>query len=325
MNLSYIIEKIKNAEFSDFPFKHLEINNLFLEEDFEEIIKSQEIAMEPAQDDEKLFNLLFDNNYRIISFPGCTEDYKEYITWHKNKTTSHKANTSCDGFGVALRLQSAKSTAIGLVQEFFNSPEFIDCLAEKFNLNANECIYDSGVQKYLDGYEISPHPDVRRKALTYMVNINPSPTSSLNEHHTSYFHFKPQWNYVQEFWKGNENYDRCWVPWDWCDDKKQQRQNNSMVIFAPDNDTIHAVKANYDHLSFQRTQIYGNLWHKQLVKKPMPEWEDFIIADRKISILEESKKQLSKKVLTAMEKLKRIVTKSSHAKNTSTHSKKNIY
>ena len=49
--------------------------------------------------------------------------------------------------------------------------------------------------------------------------------------------------------------DRCWVPWHWCETIKKQTDNNSVVIFAPDDDTIHAVNTDYQHLDYQRTQI----------------------------------------------------------------------
>ena len=28
--------------------------------------------------------------------------------------------------------------------------------------------------------------------------------------------------------------------------------------------TLHAVKLNYDHLKYQRNQIYGNLWYEEI-------------------------------------------------------------
>src|SRR6185369_12696466 len=186
---------------------------------------------------------LFSSGYKAIAFAGRTDDYQEYLEWHKQKLLSHAVNTACSSFGVVLRLQSPKSAVITELQNFFKSPDFVNCIGEKFNIKADACDYDYGIQKYLDGYEISPHPDVRGKALTYMININPSPTSSEEEHHMSFVSFKPEWNYVREFWQGNEKCDRCWVPWDWCDIKKQQRNNNSLVIFSPDNNTMHAVKA----------------------------------------------------------------------------------
>ena len=305
MNLTYVIEKIKSAELSEFPFKHIEINGLFEKKDFEEIIRSPEITTKVAQDDEALFNELFACNYRIITFPGCTSDYKEYIKWHKEKKSSQKSNTSCEGYGVVMRLESPESTAINVLHDFLHSREFIVCIADKLNIRAGECNYDAGIQKYLDGYEISPHPDVRRKALTFMVNINPSPISFDEEYHTSYLQLKPEWNYVREFWKGNEKFDRCWVPWEWCEVKKQQCKNNSIVIFAPDDDTIHAVKANYNHLSYQRTQLYGNLWFRDSLVREAPEWEDFLIEARaRRSIPDTLEKHLPSRVKNAIKKFK---------------------
>ena len=153
----------------------------------------------------------------------------------------------------------------------------MEVLAKKFHVDSAECHYDAGIQKYLDGYEISPHPDVRRKALTYMVNINPNPTSNSEQHHTSYLRFKPEWKFVEQYWVGNEKMDRCWVPWSWCEIVKQQTANNSLVAFSPKNDTLHAVKAGYDHLSHQRTQLYGNLWFEDCGTSATPRWEDFVV------------------------------------------------
>lgn len=47
-----------------------------------------------------------------------------------------------------------------------------------------------------------------------------------------------------------------------------------MVIFSPSNDTIHAVKAEYDHLATQRTQLYGNLWYKTPPSVTQSSWEE---------------------------------------------------
>jgi len=280
MQFAYILDRIRDTPFSDTPFRHLEIDDLFRTDDFEAIVRSEDVAVNGASSDDELFKGLFAANYRIVHFPGCTEDYREYIQWHRRKATSHKINTSCEGYGVVLRLQSAQTDVMQAVADFFNSPEFVSCIAEKFGIDNDKCVYDAGIQKYLDGYEISPHPDIRRKALTYMISIHPDPRAEESEYHTSYLQFRPQWKYVEEFWKGNEQFDRCWVPWDWCEIKKQQRRNNSIVIFSPSNNTIHAVKANYDHLRHQRTQIYGNLWHRDTPKMETPKWEDVAIYPR---------------------------------------------
>ena len=41
-----------------------------------------------------------------------------------------------------------------------------------------------------------------------------------------------------------------------------------MIIFKPDSSppTLHAVKLDYNHLIYQRTQIYGNLMYKNARK-----------------------------------------------------------
>ena len=70
---------------------------------------------------------------------------------------------------------------------------------------------------------------------------------------------KDEYKYVESFWRGNVHYERCWVPWDWCEIEFTQSANNSLVMFSPNDSTIHAVKADYNHLSSQRTQLYGNL------------------------------------------------------------------
>jgi len=164
--------------------------------------------------------------------------------------------------------------------EYLKSEEFIDAIADRFGINRDDTFSDNGLQKYLDGYEISPHPDTRRKALTYMVNLNPGSDAEDRDHHTHYLQFRKEYKYVETFWDGNPDQDRCWVPWTWCDSKKVQRENNSIVIFSPNNQTIHAVKANYNHLDNQRTQLYGNLWYHKFSAAGSPQWEDLALTQK---------------------------------------------
>lgn len=86
--------------------------------------------------------------------------------------------------------------------------------------------------------------------------------------------FSDKRRYVETLWSGNQDIQRCWVPWEWCETEKVQSVNNSIVIFSPNDDTIHAVKATYDHLAFQRTQLYGNLWYKNRPAMQKAEWTD---------------------------------------------------
>ena len=307
MNFSYILDKIRSAPMLEAPFRHIEIHDLFEAEHFEAITRCDDVAMAPARSDEELFSNLFGAGYRIISFPGCTEDADEYMRWHRQKATTHHTSTACEGFGVVLRLSEAQTDVGRALQDLLTSDELVACLAERFDIDRAPCSYDAGVQKYLDGYEISPHPDVRRKALTFMVNINPSPSSEQDDIHTSYAQFKPEFDYVRHFWGGNLRMDRCWVPWSWVDVKKQQRSNNSMVIFSPSNDTLHAVKANYDHLTHQRTQLYGNLWYPQTLTEETPSWEDLQIratTDFKTRVKSNIKKFVPEPMASAVRRLR---------------------
>ena len=55
-------------------------------------------------------------------------------------------------------------------------------------------------------------------------------------------------------------------------------ENNSMVIFHPDNNppTLHAIRLNYNHFKYQRTQIYCNLMYKHLPHPKNSNYKDFL-------------------------------------------------
>ena len=271
---SYILEKIRLAEFCDEPFQHLEIFDFLSAEDFQAVVSSDQIALEEAGDPAALCELLLRQGYEPISFPGCTKSVKAYLKWLSGKS-QHKNHEACEGFGMAFRLKTPRDSILMELNEFFHSPQFKQTLEDKFGISRPTSV-DAGLQKYLHGYEISPHPDVRRKALTYMLNVNPGSDSETLDIHTHYGVLKPQKRFVGEFWRYNEEFDRCWVPWDWCETLKRQTQNNSIVIFAPSWDTLHAVKLNYDHLRTQRTQFYGNLWYEDISGIPKPQYDQFV-------------------------------------------------
>lgn len=275
-HFSYLAEKIKKTDFSYNPFKLIYIENFFSEEDFNAILKCPEILGKKAQNDIELIYNLKKTGYKIINFPGCITDINDYIKWHKNKQKIKKIHSACEGFGMVMRLYEKKSQILIDLEEFLLSEEFNSAICFKLGIKLSECKVDGGIQKYLDGYEISPHPDVRKKAATYMVNINPSTLSETFNYHTHYLKFKNEKKYISSFWENNTYYDRDWLPWDWCETVMQQSKNNSIVIFAPSNDTMHAVKADYDHLATQRTQLYGNLWFNNSVTSPL-KWEQLQI------------------------------------------------
>ena len=97
----------------------------------------------------------------------------------------------------------------------FNSQSWHKCIKKKFK-KTGETGVDTAIQKYVSGYEISPHPDIRRKCATYMININ---THEEAEHlglHTHFMDFEDNRKWIFEEWKTNTNKDTCWVSWDWA-------------------------------------------------------------------------------------------------------------
>ena len=288
-NFHYLNQKINSAKIVDDPFPNIYIENFFDESDFQSIINSIGIKTPIFDNDNEMFENLFSLGYKIIDFPGCITSKQEYIKWHKAKDISHRSNSSCESFGLTLRLMEPKSSILQDLKNFIESDAFISSLAKKFDISLNAVNADNGIQKYLDGYEISPHPDVRKKALTYMININPSNDSEKQIQHTHYLKLKDKYQYIESFWEGNPEVERCWVPWNWCDSKFVQAKNNSLVMFSPSCSTIHAVKADYDHLQGQRTQLYGNLWYKEVSMLKKVEWESLDLHNKQSYSIEPSK------------------------------------
>ena len=271
---TYLLDKIQASEFCEKPFKHLEIHNFLSEEHFQAVVTSEQVAIPELHTPDDLIDQLLSKGYEPILFPGCTTSVQNYLDWLKGRLR-HDNHEVCEGFGITFRLKTPESPIIRNLNNFFTSSTFKKVLEEKFGLTRPTTM-ETGLQKYLKGYEISPHPDIRKKALTYMLNVNPADNSEELDIHTHYLVFKPEKRFIGEFWRYNKGFDRCWVPWEWCETFKQQPQNNSIVIFAPSWDTLHAIKLNYDHLKTQRTQFYGNLWYQDTTNLPKPQYHEFI-------------------------------------------------
>ena len=309
-NFDYLIEKINDIDFETSPFKHIYIENFFSAEHFDEIQSAQEIASPQAKNDEELIFGLKEKGFKPIQFPGCVTDEKKYIKWH-SKDSIAQNHSATEGFGMVLRLYKFESKILAALNKFLIGDKFNKALAKKFDVSFTDCVIDGGIQKYLDGYEISPHPDIRKKAATFMVNINPSDEADLLNHHTHYLRLNPSKAYVTTFWKENLDIEREWVPWSWAKTVKQQTKNNSIVCFSPSNDTLHGVKADYDHLLTQRTQLYGNLWYKESPTTTIASWELLdlatnarnagkkILKDDMVRLLPNSVKTMVKKVINS--------------------------
>jgi hypothetical protein len=258
-DFKYLSEKILDAEFADSPFKHLLIEDFLSEEHLDQILNDQQIHWDETKNTEELISKLFQKNYAVQKFPGCITDVYEYIRRYNNNDfpTGRKGNP-VESFGITFRLQKYDNPFIQELVNYLNGAEFKAALTTKFNITAETRII-TAIQKNLSHYEISPHPDVREKALTYLLNINKNSDVDNDDVHTHLLKFKDEWKFIPEYWRTHLSKNRCWIPWDWCESEVVCNKNNSIVLFAPNIDTLHAVKMQYDHNKYQRTQLYGNL------------------------------------------------------------------
>ncbi|MCH9852980.1 MAG: hypothetical protein K0U45_05695 [Alphaproteobacteria bacterium] len=292
-NFDYLIDKIKTANFCQTPYKHIYIEDFFSEEHFLAIQKAAEIVSPIATNDRELIDGIIAKGFKVIKFPGCVIDIDQYVEWHeKGKDKDLLSSATCEGVGMVFRLYEFQTPILEELNHLLASDDFNRAIAEKLDIELEDCLTDNGIQKYLDGYEISPHPDIRGKAATFMVNINPSNESENLNHHTHYLNFKKEFKHVQVFWDGNDLAERAWVPWDWCETVFQQTKNNSIVLFSPSNDTLHGVKADYNHLNTQRTQLYGNIWYKETTQTlSTPQWKSLDIMLSRQHRKEDSRQQ----------------------------------
>tara|TARA_Y100001938_G_scaffold142085_1_gene212790 strand:+ start:539 stop:1405 length:867 start_codon:yes stop_codon:yes gene_type:complete len=256
----YISEKILDSNIEEYPFKHVVIDDLLSEEHLQIVLNDSQVHFDEVENTEELIKTLFRKNYAVQTFPGCITDPNEYITRYNNNDfpIGKGKDLPIEAFGITFRLTRSDNTFIQELVDYMNGVEFKSALETKFDLKFETSIV-TAIQKNLSHYEISPHPDVREKGLTYLLNINKDSSIDNEPVHTHLLKFKKDWEFIYDYWKTNLSENRCWVPWDWCDTAKITNKNNSIVIFSPDVDTLHGVKLNYDHTKFQRTQLYGNL------------------------------------------------------------------
>ena len=265
-NFYYLIEKLEKAEFISEPFDHLEIENFLSEEHFNIINSDSQIHFDEQQSHNELRDTLNKNSYEPICFPGCTTDENEYYNMVNSRNISDiksgAKGADTEGVGIAYNLTNIVNPFIKDLIEFLNSPMFQGALRNKFGIQ-NQTYITTRIQKYVTGYEISPHPDTRTKALTYLLNINKDDRAEDLDIHTGLLKFKDDYKFIYDYWNNNPSENRSWVAWDWCTIEKSVTKNNSIVLFKPSNYSLHSVKLNYNHLPYQRTQVYGNLMFSQ--------------------------------------------------------------
>lgn len=254
---SYLGQRILDAPLLTDPFPHIELRPFLSDEDLALVLGDWRVHFPPVTDVWALVGMLATQGYKVQQFPGCTTNLREYLEGRERP-----GDAPTEGRGVTFRLHD-----LGRLQpliDYLNGHEFHAALCRRFGIDEPTRIGTS-IQKNLSGYEISPHPDVRRKALTYLVNINRDDEIGQHDVHTQLLEFKPQYAAAAKFWESHPDVDRCWVPWDWCLPRKQIRGNNTLLAFAPADapPTLHAIKLDYDHCQWQRTQLYGSLLYTQ--------------------------------------------------------------
>ena len=288
----YLIEKIEKASFSQDPFKHIIIDNFLSVKHFSQITSAEELKRPVFSTTEKLIEDLLLQNYKAQPFPGCSTNIDEYIK--AINTKNWKVDKGLlEGFGMAFRLKKYQTPILDRITQFLNSSEFKSSIEKKFGITKSNYV-ETAIQKYLQGYEISPHPDIRKKAATYMLNINTDIESENIDIHTFLCKFKPEKSYIYDFWKNNKDIDRCWVPWEWCDNVLETNTNNSIIMFSPSDDSLHAVKLDYNHLDYQRTQIYGNLWYEEKTTKYSSTYKNITTPDINIKRIKKDNKRPQK-------------------------------
>ena len=273
-NLNYLAVKVLNANISYEPFEHIVIENFLSKDHIDTILNDKQIHFNSCENTKKLIDILEEKHYQIQGFPGCSTDIEDYMSRCKNKNWPTERNgTPVETFGITFRLKKYINPMIKEIVDYMGSEDFQKALSEKFNIK-KETYAISAIQKNLSHYEISPHPDTRRKAMTYLLNINKDNKAEKLDIHTHLLKFKKSYDKVYRIWEEKNQFDRCWVPWEWCDTERMIRKNNTIVIFPTTNRSLHAVKLNYNHCDFQRTQIYGNLMYKDIKKVPQRNYKE---------------------------------------------------
>jgi len=273
---NYLVDKVLDAKIYTETFEHIVIDNFLSDDHFKTILNDKQVHFNVCQNTKDLINTLQKKHYHVQSFPGCSTDIKDYLDKYKNKVWPNERNgTPVETFGLTFRLKKYDNSKIEEIVKYMSSENFQNAISKKFNLNKKTYAI-TAIQKNLSYYEISPHPDTRRKAATYLLNINKDDEVEKLDVHTHLLKFKENYTDIYRIWKEEYQFDRCWVPWDWCTTEKMIRKNNTIVIFPTTNRSLHAVRLNYDHCKFQRTQIYGNLMYENIDKVPQRNYKKLL-------------------------------------------------
>lgn len=249
--MNYILEKIRNAQIIKDPFPHIIIPNFLEDNDLKNIIKNIEIS-----------NLKeIEKKYIKVHYPGA-------------KITNENLVNRPTGKDLVYSLKKEYFENNIELNNILKSEEFKKELFKKLNVPKNIDgwnIYQ--INKDLNGYEISPHPDITGKVVTYQLNL--TNTDSLDNYDlaTKFHTIKPDCvKYIRELYKIKP---RPWGKWEWFDKGKSiPYKKNTFMAFAPSDFSYHSVKLeNYPQEENQRTMLRGFIADSRLLKKkPKQYW-----------------------------------------------------
>ncbi len=254
--MDHILRKLEEAEILNDPFPHLQIDSFLPDSLFQVLLADDQLHFTPASNTQELHDALVARDFQIQGFPGCITEIRTYLKYESSGNWP-SPKQGLGGTGLAYRLQSYRNEQLRELMAFLNSPIFETAIKNKFGITADTEVF-SAVQKYLSKYHISPHPDIREKCVTYLLNVNKYGMEQADIH-THLLRFKSEYNWVPNWWESHQEFNTCWIPWEWCESVKQISANNCMVMFPTNNYSLHAIRLEYDHNRSQRTQIYGNL------------------------------------------------------------------
>lgn len=242
--MDYIIDKIKKSEIIDRPFPHIIISNLLEENDLIDILNIINI--------DNLHSI--DKKYTKVQYPGA-------------KNTNDDIITRPTGTGCVYSLKQEYYKKVKL-NDILNSVEFKEALFNKLNISKNIDGWNvHQINKDLNGYEISPHPDITGKVITYQINL--SNTDELNNYDLSTKFHSIKSEYLNNIDKLKIKKNRPWGKWEWFDEGKSiPYEKNTFMAFAPSDISYHSVKLqDYPQEKYQRTMLRGFIADNRLLKK----------------------------------------------------------
>lgn len=134
--MEYILEKIAATKLNEVPFRHLYVGDLLNREDFEAVTRSPVVDLQRCDSDADLCQRLADCGWQVKPHLGCIKDLQEYLRWHSGASQENRNQATCEGYGVAFRLQTMPSARLSEVAAFFSSDALLQALAELFGTSS---------------------------------------------------------------------------------------------------------------------------------------------------------------------------------------------